>query len=471
MHLQKIKKYILFTILAISFINTVKGQDKLHQIQTKQSTDSVCLKDCINKAHWSAHTRTFFMSTQNEGGLKDDYALGFGAGIGLITKPIRGFQVGVSGFFIYNLMSSNIHEPDPLTGALNRYELGLFDIEETTNKNDLDRLEELFIKYTYSKSSIAVGKMILNTPFMNPQDGRMRPTIEEGVWLEFHESSKIGFNVGWIWDVSPRSTVKWYSINHSIGIYPSGVNTEGKKSDYYRNIEGNSGFGIANVYWKPSKKFQFNVWNGFMENVLNTAIFEMNSTQKSNGNTLYFDLMFMHQDALNNGGNIDPTKTYIDKGAQSNIVSTRIGTKSKKWNNSISYTHITGDGRYLMPREWGKEIFYTFLPRERIEGFGNVHAVMGKTVYTVNTRFQTGLGYSYVQLPDVKNFRLNKYGMPSYHQINYNANYSFVKFLKGMDLKLLVVYKLKNAETYQNLKYVYNKVNMLNLNLVLDFKI
>ena len=27
-----------------------------------------------------------------------------------------------------------------------------------------------------------------------------------------------------------------------------------------------------------------------------------------------------------------------------------------------------------MPREWGKEPFYTFLPRERNEGLGNIHA-------------------------------------------------------------------------------------------------
>jgi hypothetical protein len=53
-----------------------------------------------------------------------------------------------------------------------------------------------------------VGKINLNTPFLNPQDGRMRPTIEEGVWLSIKESKKIGFNGGWIWKISPRSTVQ-----------------------------------------------------------------------------------------------------------------------------------------------------------------------------------------------------------------------------------------------------------------------
>ena len=78
-----------------------------HHISLKPK-DSVCLKDCFLQAHWEAHTRTFAMGTINEGALKDDYALASGAGIGVLTRPIYGFQVGVSGFFIYNLYSSKI---------------------------------------------------------------------------------------------------------------------------------------------------------------------------------------------------------------------------------------------------------------------------------------------------------------------------------------------------------------------------
>jgi hypothetical protein len=97
----------------------------------------------------------------------------------------------------------------------------LFDIDNHTNKNDLDRFEELYIKYSLSKSSLMVGKFNLNTPFLNPQDGRMRPTIEEGVWLSIKESKKIGFNGGWIWEVSPRSTVNGFQWKFN-GCLPHG---------------------------------------------------------------------------------------------------------------------------------------------------------------------------------------------------------------------------------------------------------
>ena len=205
---------------------------------------------------------------------------------------------------------------------------------------------------------------------------------------------------------------------------------------------------------------------------MNTALLEINIEHPKEKIRLYESIMYLHQDAINNGGNTNQKKTYINKGAQSNVISAQIGLKNKRINTNINYTHITGDGRYLMPREWGKEVFYTFLNRERNEGFGNVHAFMTKTTLTSkNGKFKTALGYGYYLLPDVKDVRLNKYGLPSYHQINYYANYSFEKFLKGLEMKFLVAYKIEQGETYNNLKYIYNKVNMFNINLVIDFKI
>lgn len=465
------KYIILISSFLFSVISFAQDHNDHHIVLKPKEEDSLCLKDCLLKAHWEAHTRTFVMSTINEGDLKDDYAIASGAGIGVLTKPLYGFQVGVSGFFMYNLASSKIHEVDSLTLASNRYEIGLFDIEDHTNKRDLDRLEELYLKYNLSKSSITVGKMNLNTPFFNPQYGRMRPTVEEGAWLSIKESDKIGFNGGWIWEVSPRSTVNWYSLANSMGVFPAGVNTDGKKSDYYENIVGNSGMAIANIYFNPSKKFKINLWNGYLENVMNTALIEINSEQPKEKIQFYEGLIFLHQDAVNNGGNVNQDKTYMNRGAQSNVISAQIGLKNKKINSSLNYTHITGDGRYLMPKEWGAEVFYTYFNRERNEGFGNVHAFMTKTTFTLNSRFQTALGYGYYQLPDVKNYRLNKYALPSYHQINYYATYSFDKFFKGLELRFLVAYKLKQGETYNNLKYVYNKVNMVNFNFIIDFKI
>jgi hypothetical protein len=112
------------------------------------------------------------------------------------------------------------------------------------------------------------------------------------------------------------------------------------------------------------------------------------------------------------------------------------------------------------------------LPRERNEGFGNLHAMMVKTeVKYFNDRLKSSLGYGYYKLPDVRDYRLNKYGMPSYHQINFDSSFAFEKFLKGLEVRMMVLYKIKQGETYDDLRYVYNKVNMMNFNLIVDFKI
>ena len=50
---------------------------------------------------------------------------------------------------------------------MNRYEIGLFDHENQSNKEEIDRLEELFIKYNFRKSFVTFGKGLLNTPFIN----------------------------------------------------------------------------------------------------------------------------------------------------------------------------------------------------------------------------------------------------------------------------------------------------------------
>ncbi|MCE3227786.1 MAG: hypothetical protein K0S32_2337 [Bacteroidetes bacterium] len=457
-------------IFSLACALQISAQD--HHITMDKKTNSLCLKECFTKAEWEFHNRTFFMATINEGALKDDYALASGAGLRMLTFPFKGFQAGVSGFFTYNVFSSELFKPDSLTGLLNRYEAGLFDIENYSNKSDLDRLEELYLKYTFSKSSITIGKINLNTPFFNPQDGRMRPTLEEGVWLSILESKKIAVSGGWIWDVSPRSTVRWFTVAKSIGVYPVGINSYGNKSSYAGEIEGNSGMGIINLHINSGKNIKINLWNSFLENVMNTAIIEIKLEQKKGHHIIYENALFIHQDALNNGGNADPLKTYMDKGSASNAVSVQVGLAAKKINTSINYTHITGDGRYLMPREWGREPFYTFLPRERNEGLGNVHAFMGKIAFT-NAIPGTGvsLAYGYYQLPNVQNFRLNKYGLPSYHQVNLEINYMFEKVLKGLQLKALIAGKLNQGEIYNNLKYLYNKVDMLNFNLIMDFKI
>jgi hypothetical protein len=174
----------------------------------------------------------------------------------------------------------------------------------------------------------------------------------------------------------------------------------------------------------------------------------------------------IHQNALNHGGNNDMSKTYFAPKEKSLVFGFKTGMKNSKTEISINYTRITAKGRYLMPREWGKDPFFTFIPRERNEGAGGVHALAAIASSLHSKSFRSSIALGYYSFPAVENFRLNKYGMPSYFHFNYELKYSLDKKL---ETALLFVYKgLAPGESLAE-KYVFNKVNMALYHLAMNY--
>ena len=463
--------------LVLLLSTSVKAQhqelsEKAVMYKGKQNAteDTTSLLHAFKAGSFNGHFRYFFMSTQNKKGLTDYYANAAGGGIRYETAKFHGFQMAVSGFYIFNIGSSDFTKLDSATGQYNRYEIALFDVEAPTNKRDLDRLEEFYLKYNFKNSNIVFGRQLINTPFINLQDGRMRPTGVEGIWVEVNEIKKTKIEGGWLYALSPRATVKWYDAGESIGLYPTGVNPDGTKSGYNNNIES-KGVAVLGITTNINKNIKLQGWNMFTQNVFNTAMLQadMNFVVKD-GSNLFAAAQFIRQDAVNDGGNAEPSKTYFANGQKSITFGGKLGWKNKRWETSINYNRITAHGRYLVPREWGREPFFTFLPRERNDGLGDVHAMMAKINYHIpKARIKTSLAAGYYNLPDVKNYRLNKYGLSSYTQVNADIRYSFAGMLEGLDAQLLFVGKLNNGETYNNNKFVINKVKMQVYNFVLNY--
>jgi hypothetical protein len=434
-----------------------------------KDADSSSLLYAFRQGEFHGHFRNFFMATINENTLSNYYANAIGGGLRYETAPFKGFQFAVSGYFIHNLFSSDLTQKDPATGAANRYEIGLFDIENPENKHDLDRLEELYLRYNSGSNRITFGKQILRSPFINPQDGRMRPTEINGLYGEFNPGKKLNLNIGWFYKISPRSTIQWYSIGESIGIYSQGITPDGKPSAYKNEIES-AGIGLIQGSYKINQQFTLRFLEQFTENVFNTAWAQIDYEKKINAGKVTASLQFTRQDPIANGGNAEPDKTYFLPGTHSNILSSRLGWINGRWQTSLNYTRISKGGRFLSPREWGRDPFFTFLPRERNEGLGDVHAIMAKATRKVpKANLILDLGAGYYKLPDVKDFKHNKYGLPSYVQTNADVKYEFQGLLHGLDLDILYVYKFRTGETYNDPKFIINKVNMSNLNIVLNY--
>jgi hypothetical protein len=438
--------------------------------KSEEKIDSSSILNTFKNGTFNGHFRYFFMATNNESGLSDYFANALGGGVKFETAKFHNFQFGVSGYYIYNIGSSDLSKIDPITNSSNRYEVGLFDIQNPTDKNDLSRLEELYLKYNYKNSDITIGNQLLNTSFINMQDGRMRPTEVNGIWIDFNEIKNNKINVGYIYGVSARSTLKYVKVGESIGLYPAGLNPDGTRSGYNGNLESN-GVYILGIQNESLNNLKVLLWNQYAENIFNSALFQMDYKFELNAKSkILLGFQTIYQSALNFGGNEDPSKTYFEKNGNSQTFGGRLGWQNKEVEVTLNYNRITAKGRYLMPREWGRDPFYTFMPRERNEGYGDVNAIMTKIQYTnPQNTLKSHLAIGYFDLPDVKTFELNKYGFPSYVQTNAEIRYQFQGMLKGFDAQLLYVHKFNVGETYGNKNYIFNKTNMSNINFIINF--
>lgn len=455
---------IALSMLLVSTAQTVSGNVPPDTAST--------LVEAFTKGVTRLQFRTFFMATDNERGLSDYYAWAGGGSIHYHTASLYGLRLGVGGMFNYNIASADLMRPDPVTNAPNRYEIGLFDVASPGNKRDLDRLEELWLQYERRKFKVTLGKQLLQTPFINFQDGRMRPTAVGGIWAESNPLRHAKLEGGWLWKISPRSTVDWYRIGASIGLYPKGLNPDGGASGYPENLQS-KGVGLLGVKRTWGERVELQVWNQYVDNIFNTVFLQADfSVPFKKSHTLRLGFQGIRQDAVADGGNPDQQRTYFPRGTHSNGFSVQAGWGKHQWQALLAYTRITSDGRFLSPREWGREPFYTFMARERIEGAGNSQAIVGRLQWhSTAKRWRTELAYGHFYLPDIKDTRLNKYAFPAFNQLNADIRYAFSGWLSGLNAQLLLVRKGRLGEVYGNQRAVINRVNMWQYNLILNYNL
>lgn len=461
----------LLLLLLIAFLLQGSGSAQELAADTSGKAEQPrTVLEAFRKSELSGHFRTFLMATDNARLLSDYYAWAVGGGLHYQTASFHGFRFGLSGMFIYDLSSSDLAAPDPVTGQLNRYEVGLFDVTDPANRSDLDRMEELWLRYEWKKSRITLGQQILNTPFINPQDGRMRPTVESGLWLESEAIKHTRLEGGWLWAVSPRSTVKWYNIGESFGLYPTGRNPDGSPSGYPHHVDSR-GIGLFGLTRRFGARTTVQIWEQYVDRVFNTVFVQAEHRYPlGKGHQLLLGFQWAGQHALSAGGNDNPAMAYFPNGGRSNVFNAQAGWKYGNWQVHTAYGRIAADGRFLSPREWGREPFYTFMPRERLEGNGDVHAVVGKARWQApKKKISLEAAYGRFYLTDPAEPILNKYAFPSFGQFNLDARYRFGGALEGLTAHLLIVRKDHLGAPPANDKFVQNKVDMTHYNLVFNY--
>jgi hypothetical protein len=128
---------------------------------------------------------------------------------------------------------------------------------------------------------------------------------------------------------------------------------------------------------RPTSKLEIQTWNYTADRLFNVAFQKAEWKKRFEKQTIMAGVQYAWQKSLYNDS-LAIEKQYITRNEQSHTFSGRISlsnqTHQQEW--SLNYTRITKHGRFLFPREWGIEPFYTFMQRERNEGAGDVHAIM-----------------------------------------------------------------------------------------------
>ena len=438
--------------------------DEHHSMNPSTHADSTVksIRDFVANGVVTGNIRNFFMASINEDDFYDYYANAWGGRLGYTTAEFHGFQVGVQGIFVYNVTSNNIARLDPVAGKPSQYEAQWFDLQGLHNRNDLDRIEELFLYYNFKNSYIEIGKLNKNTPLLNPQDSRMKPYVFEGVWADIREWNNLRVQLGYFWRASPRSITDWHQIGDAIGLYSNGYYTDGTQANYLGQLE-TKGLAIAGADYLFSDALKLSVWNYYLDQILNTVFIQLDYKK----NKWIVGLQYLRQDPISNGGKVEEGHSYYDPNQNTNLVSSRLGLKLKKHLFSLNFTHIAASGRFVFPREFGREQFYTTLPRMRLEGLGNTNAMAFRHLYSSlnSKKLQIKLEAGLVQTPEVYTYTLNKYNQASYAQSVVDLNYRPSKIWKGLAFRLLYVYR-KNLTSYPDPALTFNQSNLHHLNFI-----
>jgi len=457
--------------IALLYAGSLLGQHEPepHSPEETEEATYCSLREFFRNGEMEFHMRTNWLSTINRGPLSDYSALAAGAGIGYFSPHFHHFGFAMSGFFIFKLYDKNLNGLDPITGGRNRYELALFDMENPENSSDLDRLEELYLEYKRKHLVLRAGRQKIETPFLNSQDNRMRPNIFSGIWANT-TFANLNFEGGWINRVSPRGTVDWYDLDESMGVYPFGRNIDGNISEYKHNTSS-KGIFILGANWHH-QGWESKLVNYYAENIFNLAYADIVHKFETKSNYSYVaGLQGFWQNAIAEGGNPDPAKRYIHKNERTFGLGTTGACLVMDHVFRLNVLYIHDSGRFLFPREWGREQFWTSLPRERFEGNGGLFASsVNWESHWIQNQMETFVGIGYTKNADPEQAKLNKYGMPSWYQIFGRLDYHLQKMFKGLTVSSLILYKGPVGKDPVPDELAINRVNMWQINFIVDYK-
>lgn len=419
-----------------------------------------------SKANLSGYWRNYFATTVNKGDLKDYSALATGGKLKFEYRINPSFEIGVAGHTSLSLGIQDLSDPDLATGQVSRYEEGLFNVLNPRDKF-VFVLGELYAKYRFENQEFMAGRFIINSPLINGQDGRMIPTFAQGLWYKLQYNKHL-VQGGIINKIAPRSTNRFFRVGESIGTYGQGRDIYGKKGNYFGNTKSNF-VALLNTNLHVSDKLGVNIWNYYTDNVSNTVYVNPNFTINKQWSA---QVEWLHQNKVGDGGNATDSVRYFQQ-KKADVLGVKIEFAPSKTKLSLAYDYILPGGRFVFPREWGREFLFSFQKRERSEGSANNHALVAYVdndfkLGSSGTGLRSILSVGKQWKASVSDPQSNKYAVPDYTQVNLDLFLNFKK-LKNFKPELLLSGKFADGDFPDNPNFYMNKTDVFHLDLILNY--
>ena len=460
-------RWIILTILLLWVRVGSAQQAELDIPRSDTLRQGSALNEVMRNGTLVGRFRQYTMFTINSGELRDYHAQAFGGELGFSSQRWKNFQFRMSGAYTFDLLSADLTVKEATTGQPNRYEIGLFDVTNVRRDNQVAFLQTFQLNYERNagRTRIIFGKQDLNTPFLHTQDGRMHPGIVEGLWAAHRSTKGVRYEGGYLYRMLPRSTSEWYTVGQSVGLYPIGRDAQGRPSLYQGNLR-TAGIFAGSVSAPLAGKWQATVWDVLVDNAFNTAMLQVQRGTRQD--RWMWSAMAIRQDKVNSGGNVVDSLAYFQDDA-SWTFSTRFRMNLGRIRWQANYTRITAHGRYLMPREWGRDPLFTFIPRERNEGYGDVQATSANLIFDTSGGWRVQADAGLYWLPSPADLRLNKYNFPSYQHYGVNAQYRFSGGWQGLAVQVIYLVKLPLTDDALTAGQTFNKVDMHHGNVIINY--
>lgn len=423
----------------------------------QESESPLKLKSQIGLRYMSTHNRGDLADFNTQvffGQFKADYA----------AKPWLTFSGQLNG--IYLPWTSGLEERDVLTGRGPIYEANLFNRRTMTGQIEL-ALPIFNAQFNHSGHILTIGRFTKDVQAFR-QERWPFPNALEGIWYENYTAEKTSWQLALIHRVMPRFSGDFEKVGDAIGVAGIGVNPDGTPSGYRNEVNSNVII-AANYNRQLSNYMTIDIWNYWIDNVMNTMLLEPKVHWPDQSLTLSAKIMYQFK--VGEGGNALENLRYVQDD-RAIYFGVRAEKQLGKSSLQLNLTRITNDGRFLMPRELGFEPFYTFQRRTRIEGVANAWALMLKWKQAwadqqFKYQFNSSIGKN--ELPDITDFANNKYRVPSHLHWDAELKVQPLKKLTGLTAEVLVAYRFLAANVDNEMQVLINQADFFHTDMRLTY--